>query len=319
MDAPDHNRIHADLIKHKAQELGFDACGIAPAMAVSESCKESLLSWLHEGCHGQMAYMANHLEKRLNPSLLEPGSLSVISLALNYYQDNHQHPQAYYKISRYAAGQDYHFVIKEKLNQLLQFIQAEMGPVQARVFTDSAPVAERYWAQQAGLGWIGKNACLILPRKGSFFFLAEILLDLPLAYDQAFEKDFCGNCTRCLDACPTGALCAPAKVDARKCISYLTIELKDDIPEAYAGKLQQNIFGCDICQDVCPHNQKFARATREPRLAPLPAWQQLSRSDLEQMDSVMYKWHFVKQLSPLARIKHAKFLANMRMAAQEKE
>jgi epoxyqueuosine reductase len=302
----DENSIHpnqylADLIKARAEELGFAACGITHAGEVNEMHREKYFSWLEQGYNGKMEYMQNNIEKRLDPSVLVPGALSVICLAFNYQQENHQPEETRYKVSRYAAGKDYHYVIREKLYMLLAFIQEHVGVDSARVFADSAPVLERYWAQQAGLGAPGKNSNLILPRKGSFFFLSEIIIDVDLPIDKPFTKDMCGKCTRCMDSCPTGAIVAPRTINANRCTSYLTIELKDDMPAEMADKRKDYIFGCDICQKVCPHNIKFAQPTTEPQFTPLTAIQTWTDSDWENMDKSTFRKNFVKIKSPLSR------------------
>lgn len=298
-------------IKSRAAELGFDQCGMASAEKADTEIKTRFDTWISDKKHGKMQYMENHLDKRMDPSLLVPGAKSVICLAMNYHQKDFQPAEAKYKVSQYAAGKDYHTVIKKKLYLLLEFILSIAPVKSARVFTDSAPVLERYWAQKSGLGATGKNACLILPKKGSYYFLSEIIIDIELDYDTPFEKDLCGKCTRCLDACPTGAIVNPGIIDARSCISYLTIELKDDIPDAFRGKTADYIFGCDICQDVCPHNIKFAIPTKEPELHPLPAISQWIKNDWEIMDKASYRKNFLKSGSPVARAAFQKLKGNI--------
>lgn len=300
------------LIKARAKELGFDACGIARAQAVDTTTQERINQWTDKGLHGQMDYMTRNTEKRLNPTLLVPGAQSVICVALNYHQKDYQPPGAHYKVSQYAAGRDYHFILKTKMYQLLEYIQTVAETQSARVFTDSAPVMERYWAQQAGLGATGKNTCLILPRKGSYFFLGEIILDIPLDYDPPYNKDLCGKCTHCMEACPTGAIVSPGVVDAKKCISYLTIELKDDIPGQFKGNTDNYIFGCDICQDICPHNRNFAQPTSEEDFRPLPAIARWEKQDWENMDKPAWKNAFVKTRSPVARALWPKLMQNIK-------
>lgn len=301
-------------IRSKAVELGFDACGMAPAGEVDVEMRTRFTTWLSDCRHGKMQYMKNHMEKRLDPVSLVPGAKSVICLAMNYHRKGFQPEDAQYKISQYAAGKDYHTVIKKKLYLLLDFILSIAPGKNARVFTDSAPVLERYWAQKSGLGATGKNACLILPRKGSYFFLSEIIIDLELDYDTPFEKDLCGNCTRCIDACPTGAISAPGVIDAKSCISYLTIELKDEIPDAFRGKTADCIFGCDICQDVCPHNIKFAVPANEPEFEPIPAISQWNKNEWEMMDKPSYRKNFLKTGSPVARAAFQKLRGNIEFA-----
>ena len=216
--------------------------------------------------HGQMSYMQNYFDKRLDPRLLVPGAKSVISLLLNYFPSENQVDDTAPKISKYAYGKDYHIVIKEKLNQLLEFIKENIGEVDGRAFVDSAPVMDKAWAKKGGLGWIGKNSNLINKSSGSFYFIAELILDLDLEYDGAV-KDYCGTCTKCIDACPTDAIIAPYVVDGSKCISYFTIELKENIPDDVKGKMENRMFGCDICQDVCPWN-RFSKPHQEPLFKP---------------------------------------------------
>jgi epoxyqueuosine reductase len=248
------NQNNSTFIKQKAQELGFSACGIAPAQKLVEE-EQRLKDYLENNYHGTMGYMANHFDMRLDPTLLVPGAKSVVVVLLNYFPTRLQTGNVPI-VSKYAYGKDYHLVVKEKLNQLLHFIKTEVSSVEGRVFTDSAPVMERAWAMQAGLGWIGKNGLLLNKELGSFFFIGELIIDLELEYDQPYKKEHCGNCNQCLSACPTQALIKPHILDARRCISYLTIELKDDIPVEFKPQLKNRVFGCDICQDVCPWNRQ---------------------------------------------------------------
>jgi epoxyqueuosine reductase len=243
------------FIKQKAQELGFSACGIAPARKLVEE-EQRLKAYLENNYHGTMGYMVNHFEMRLDPTLLVSGAKSVVVVLLNYYPNKIQTGNNIPIVSKYAYGKDYHHVVKEKLQQLLQYINKEIAPVEGRIFTDSAPVLERAWAVQAGLGWIGKNGLLLNKELGSFFFIGELIIDLELEFDQPYEKEHCGSCNQCLSACPTQALIKPHILDARRCISYLTIELKDDIPDEFKPQLKNRVFGCDICQDVCPWNRQ---------------------------------------------------------------
>jgi epoxyqueuosine reductase len=246
--------LYSQLIKAEALRLGFSECGISKAGFLEEEAPR-LEQWLKNGFQGSMTYMENNFDKRLDPRLLVDGAKSVISLSINYYPDQSQLDLNAPKISKYAYGMDYHLVIKNKLSSLLEFIQAHIGEVNGRAFTDSAPVLDRAWAKKSGLGWIGKNSNLIGKKAGSFFFLAELIVDLDLAYDEILQTDHCGTCTKCLDACPTEAIISPAIVDANKCISYLTIELKEEISPQFNGKMDNWMFGCDICQDVCPWNR----------------------------------------------------------------
>lgn len=251
-------KIDADisgLIKHKAKELGFLSCGISKVDFLAEE-EIRLVNWLQQGMNGEMAYMANHLEKRLNPGLLVENAQSVISVLLNYFPSAYQTDSDAPVLSKYAYGVDYHFVMKDKLGELLRFIQDEIALCEGRCFVDSAPVLDRAWAARAGLGWIGKNTNLISPEHGSFFFIGELILDLELPADEKIVRNHCGNCTRCIDACPTKALVEPYVLDARKCISYQTIENRGEIDPELKGKFENRMFGCDICQDVCPWNLK---------------------------------------------------------------
>ena len=258
------NSKYTAFIKSEAKRLGFISCGISKA-AFLEKEAPRLENWLNKNHQGQMAYMENNFDKRLNPKLLVDDAKSVISLLLNYYPTEIQN-DASFKISKYAYGQDYHFVIKQKLNELLLSIQTEIGAISGRAFVDSAPVLDKAWAAKSGLGWVGKNSNLITQKVGSFYFIAELIVDLELEYDFA-TTDHCGTCTACIDACPTEAIVAPYVVDGSKCISYFTIELKDNIPQEMKGKFNDWAFGCDICQDVCPWN-KFSKPHSEPLFNP---------------------------------------------------
>ncbi len=268
------------FVKEQAYRLGFDYCGISRAGKLSEE-SDHLSTWLERGYHGKMAYLENHFEKRLDPALLVRGARSVISVLYNYYSPVPAGRRGNYKISRYAMGRDYHKVIRKKLKQLLSVLRESFGPFEGRAFVDSAPVMERQWAAKAGLGWLGKNGLLINREAGSYFFIAELIVDLEFACDGPV-KDYCGKCTRCLEACPTGALEAPGVLNASKCISYLTIELKEEIPESFAGQYSQWIFGCDICQEVCPWN-RFARPHREPAFMASEELLSRSKEDWENM------------------------------------
>jgi len=250
------------FIKNEALKLGFLSCGISRA-GFLENEAPLLENWLKNGSHGEMTYMENHFDKRLDPTKLVEGAKSIISLSLNYFSDKMQSDQDAPKISRYAYGEDYHTVIKQKLKQLLEIIQENIGEVEGRAFVDSAPVLDKAWASKSGLGWIGKNSNLINKKTGSFFFLAELIVDLDLQYDVDPTEDHCGTCTRCIDACPTEAIVAPYVVDGSRCISYLTIELKNELPAEFKGKMDNWMFGCDVCQDVCPWN-KFSVLHTEP-------------------------------------------------------
>ncbi|MBX5438169.1 MAG: tRNA epoxyqueuosine(34) reductase QueG [Thermoflavifilum sp.] len=259
---------HTALVKQLARELGFDYCGIARAMQLDEDARR-LEQWLHKGFQGTMAYMERYFDLRIDPRKLVPGAQSVITLLLNYYPPQQQRADSY-QVSKYAYGKDYHRVIKKKLKEFLQQLQEQIGSIQGRGFVDSAPVLERAWAVRSGLGWIGKNGNLITRQQGSFLFIATLITDLELVYDAPFAGDFCGTCTRCIDACPTQAILPDKIIDASRCISYYTIELKAELyPQEAEGKWENWIFGCDICQDVCPWN-RFSRVTREAAFAPMP-------------------------------------------------
>ncbi|MBR9999485.1 MAG: tRNA epoxyqueuosine(34) reductase QueG [Cyclobacteriaceae bacterium] len=260
----DTRREHTSIVKQEAKESGFDFCGISKAEYFHEEAPR-LEKWLANGYHGKMDYMANHFDKRLDPSRLVEGARSVISLLYNYYPEKKLPQENNFKISKYAYGKDYHFVLKKKLKEFLSRLSNRIGEIHGRVFVDSAPVLERQLAAKSGLGWIGKNTMLINKQHGSYFFIAELITDLELIEDGPIP-DYCGTCTRCMDACPTNAL-SPYHMDATKCISYLTIELKDHIPEEFEGKMKDWIFGCDICQDVCPWN-RFARPHSQPDFLP---------------------------------------------------
>ena len=251
---------HTQIIKQEAKRLGFDFCGISKAQFLEDEAPR-LDAWLKSGMHGKMEYMENHFDKRLNPTLLVEGAKSVVSLLYNYYPEQTQVTDAP-KISKYAYGYDYHEVIKEKLKEFLNTLKEKIGDVNGRAFVDSAPVLDKAWAQKSGLGWIGKNANLINKQNGSFFFIAELIIDIDLEYDGPIQ-DYCGTCTKCIDACPTGAIVEPFIVDGSKCISYLTIELKDAIPSEFKNKMDNWAFGCDVCQDVCPWN-RFSTPHNEP-------------------------------------------------------
>jgi epoxyqueuosine reductase len=307
------NSHHLSLaVKQKALELGFDACGIAQAGALTTQ-QPILSEWLANGYHAKMSYMAGHFDKRIDPCQLVPGAKSIVAVALNYFPAASQPDGTTYKIARYAYGRDYHVVIKEKLERLAEALSEIAGPHQYRAFTDSAPVLERSWAQAAGLGNHGKNTCLILPRKGSYYFLGELITSIALAPDEAFEKDLCGKCAQCIDACPTGAIKGPGIIDAGKCISYLTIELKDKMPEQFHGKCEGWIFGCDRCQEVCPHN-KHASKHNEKAFEPLPPITDWKNSQWESMTKADFRLHFKKTNSPIARVKYEKLMDNIRIA-----
>ena len=286
------------FIKAEAKRLGFLSCGISRAEFLEEEAPR-LEQWLKKNMHGEMQYMENHFDKRLDPTKLVEGSKSVVSLLLNYFPSESQIEDAY-KISKYAYGQDYHFVIKDKLKLLLQSIQDEIGDVHGRVFVDSAPVLDKAWAAKSGLGWIGKHSNLLSKQTGSFYFIAELIIDLDLEYDSRVT-DHCGTCTACIDACPTQAIVEPYKVDGSKCISYFTIELKNEIPTSYANKLDDWMFGCDICQDVCPWN-KFSKPHNEPLFNPHPELLSKTKEGWEELTQEVFSEIFKK-----SAVKRTKF------------
>jgi len=279
------------FLKEKAGELGFFHCGIARAEYLEDEAPR-LEAWLQQGMQGKMSYMNNYFEKRLDPAKLVEGAKSVVVLLYNYFPEKDLANQTGYKISKYAYGTDYHFVIKKKLRELIYHLKEKIGDFHGRIFVDSAPVLERAWAKRAGTGWVGKNSLLLNRQRGSFFFLAELILDIPFIYDGPL-KDYCGTCTRCLDACPTDAIVQPYLVDGSKCISYLTIELKDEIPNDFRGKFQKWIFGCDICQDVCPWNS-FSRPHREPAFAPNPALETMNEKGWQELTKEVFDKIFKK-------------------------
>ena len=296
---------HTNLIKKEAKRLGFLSCGISKAEFLEDEAPR-LENWLNKNMHGEMSYMANHFDKRLDPTLLVPDSKSVVSLLLNYFPEETQTNETY-KISKYAYGEDYHFVIKDKLKQLLNFIQNEIGEVHGRAFTDSAPVLDKSWAAKSGLGWIGKHSNLITKSNGSFYFIAELIIDLELDYDYAVT-DHCGSCTACLDACPTQAITEPYVVDGSKCISYFTIELKNEIPSDMKGKFDDWMFGCDICQDVCPWN-RFSKPHKEPLFNSSKELLTMSKKEWEEITEEVFQKTFEK--SAVKRTKYSGLIRNI--------
>lgn len=294
------------LIKKKARDLGFSFCGVSRAAFLEEEAPR-LENWLKKGYHGQMSYMENHFDKRLDPRLLVEGAKSVVSLLLNYYPNEFQNENSY-KISKYAYGEDYHFVIKDKLKDLMHHIHEEIGEVNGRVFVDSAPVLDKAWAAKSGLGWVGKNNNLINKGNGSFFFVAELIIDLELEYDSA-TTNHCGTCTACIDACPTQAIESPYIVNGSKCISYLTIELKDDIPNQFKNQLDDWMYGCDVCQDVCPWN-RFSKPHSEPLFTPKKQLLDYSKNDWEDLTQELFQEIFKK-----SAVKRAKYTGLMRNIA----
>lgn len=289
---------YTQIIKAEALRLGFLSCGISKAEFLEKEAPR-LENWLNKNKNGKMQYMENHFDKRLDPTLLVEESKSVISLLYNYFPQEKQDVGTY-KISKYAFGVDYHLVVKNKLKELFQFIQDEIGEVNGRVFVDSAPILEKAWAAKSGLGWLGKNSNLITKSVGSFYFIAEIILDLKLEYDNPVT-DHCGTCTACIDACPTKAITEPYQVDGSKCISYFTIELKENIPTEFKNKMDDWIFGCDVCQDVCPWN-KFSKSHKEPLFNPKKEILNYSKKDWEEITEEIFKEIFKD--SPLKRSKY---------------
>jgi len=287
-----------DLIKRIAKDLHFSFCGISKAEFLEEEAYK-LEAWLKRGHQGNMRYLENHFDKRLDPTKLVPGAKSVVSLVYNYYPKEVHQSDNTPKIAKYAYGQDYHFVIKRKLKEFIQRIRNEIGQVEGRVFVDSAPVHERAWAAKSGLGWIGKNSLLLNREMGSFFFLAELIIDLSLEPDSP-AKDYCGTCTACLDACPTDAIPEPYVVDGSRCISYLTIELKNEIPHEFKEKMEGWAFGCDICQDVCPWN-RFSKPHAESKFQP-QGWEKFSHENWQEMTQEVFQKVFKK-----SAVKRAKF------------
>jgi len=268
------------FIKSKAKSLGFLSCGISQATFLEEEAS-NLEKWLNDGKHGKMKYMENHFDKRLDPRKLVPGAKSIISLTYNYFNDNFQKDKNAPKISKYAYGSDYHLIIKKKLKILFKELKKNFGDINGRVFVDSAPIMEKPWAAKSGLGWIGKNTNLISQKIGSYYFLAEIIVDLEFEYDTPVT-DHCGSCRACIDSCPTGALDIPYQIDASKCISYLTIELRDEIPSEFKGKMDNWAFGCDVCQDVCPWN-RFSQKHNEPLFNPNQELTKMETKDWEEL------------------------------------
>jgi epoxyqueuosine reductase len=298
----------AQSIKKKASELGFFHCSISQVDFLEQEAKQ-LEEWLNHSYNGKMAYMENHFDKRLNPALLVEDSKSVITLLFNYYSDKKQVDSTAPKISKYAFGEDYHYVVKDKLKQLLEFIESTIGEVHGRAFVDSAPVMDKAWAKKSGAGWMGKHSNIINKQNGSFFFIAELIIDLELQPDGPI-KDYCGTCTRCIDACPTDAIVQPYVVDGSKCISYLTIELKDALlPAEFRHKMDNWMFGCDICQDVCPWN-RFSKAHNEPRFEPHQDLLNLQNHEWHDLTEDLFNELF--KVSPVKRTKYDGLKRNIR-------
>ncbi len=299
---------HTTIVKETASMLGFDFCGIANAGFLNEDARR-LETWLNKGMHGSMEYMQNHFDLRTDPTKLVPGAKSVITLLINYYPSQIQNPDSP-KVSKYAYGKDYHEIIRDKLNQFFLILKEKIGDIHGRGFVDSAPVLERAWAQKSGLGWIGKNGNLINKKQGSFFFIASLITDLQLLPDDVGIKDYCGTCTKCIDECPTEAILPNKVVDGSKCISYFTIELKDAlIPDKMKGKFDNWLFGCDVCQDVCPWNS-FAKPTLDNKFDPIAEILEFSTSDWKEMTEEKFKIVFSK--SPLKRSKFEGIKRNLK-------
>lgn len=300
------------FIKQTAKELGFDYCGIAKAVKLDEDAQR-LETWLQQGMHGSMHYMEKYFDLRIDPTLLVPGAKSILTLLLNYFPQQQQKNHTP-KISKYAYGMDYHEVIKEKLNNFLSILREEIGDIHGRGFVDSAPVLERAWAQRSGIGWIGKNGNLITKQQGSFFFIATLITDLELDYDDPFAKDYCGSCTRCIDACPTNAILDNKLINGSRCISYFTIELKEMlIPDEMKNKFQNWMFGCDICQDVCPWN-RFSKPAKETAFTPLPEILNLTTKEWEEITEETFRKIFKN--SPLKRAKFKGIQRNLKFICE---
>ena len=301
-----NKKRYSEMIKREAERLGFMSCGISKAEFLEEEAPR-LEAYLKQNMNGQMGYLENHFDKRLDPTLLVPGSKSVVSLLFNYYPAEEQIEDTY-KISKYAYGRDYHFVVKDKLRELLHFINEEIGEVHGRAFVDSAPVLDKAWAAKSGLGWVGKHTLLLTKQVGSFYFVSELIIDLELEYDSPVT-DHCGSCTACIDACPTQAIVADRVVDGSKCISYFTIELKDEIPSTVKGQFEDWIFGCDICQDVCPWN-RFSKPHQEPLFNPHPEMLSMAKKDWEEITEDVFREIFRK--SAVKRTKYEGLKRNIR-------
>lgn len=297
---------YSQLIKAKSKKYGFQNCGISKAGFLEDDAKP-LENWLKQNYHGEMGYMANHFDKRLDPTLLMEGSKSVISLSYNYFPEDQISTLENFKISKYAYGQDYHEIIKEILNEMVAELKEEIGDFHCRVFVDSAPVLERSWAKKSGIGWVGKNANLITKQSGSFYFLAEIISDLELQEDSP-TTDHCGTCTKCIEACPTDAIVSEKIIDGSKCISYATIELKNEIPESFKNKMEDWMFGCDICQDVCPWN-RFSAPHHQEKFKPNHFLENAKKNDWEELSQELFSEIFRK--SPVKRTKFAGLKRNI--------
>ncbi|MCC6410010.1 MAG: tRNA epoxyqueuosine(34) reductase QueG [Saprospiraceae bacterium] len=298
---------HRPLISSEAHRLGFDFIGFARAEKLDEAAGR-LEAWLNQGAHGKMSYMANHFDMRVDPTLLVPGAKTVICLAFNYHNPEKQHDPKAPKISQYAYGEDYHHVVRDKLKALLEYMRETIGEIDGRCFVDSAPVLEREWAQRAGIGWNGRHTLTIHPKQGSYFFLAEIICDLALPYDDPI-RDHCGTCRRCIDACPTEAISPQGYfLDATKCISYLTIELKEEIPAEFKDRMDGWMFGCDVCQDVCPWN-RFSKRHNEPAFEPNSELLNMKKKEWVELTEDVFGKVFKK--SAVKRAKYVKLIKNI--------
>jgi epoxyqueuosine reductase len=295
-----------DWLITKAREIGFLSCGVSSAGFLEDEAPR-LEKWLKSSYNGQMGYMENHFDKRLDPTLLVDGAKTVISVLLNYFPEKKQNPNAP-KLSKYAYGKDYHFVLKDKLRRLATAMEEKFGAFEVRAFVDSAPVLDKAWARRAGLGWMGKNTNLITPKAGSFYFIGELIVDLEFPSTKNEVKDFCGSCTRCIDACPTQAIVEPYLVDGSRCISYLTIELKDAIPTQFAGQMDDWMFGCDVCQDVCPWN-RFSTPHQHPEFQPSNELLEMNYSDWEELTEETFRRVFRK--SAVKRTKYSGLTRNI--------
>ncbi|MGZ3854461.1 MAG: tRNA epoxyqueuosine(34) reductase QueG [Flavisolibacter sp.] len=297
---------HTQLVKQLALQNGFDYCGVAKAVMLDEDARR-LEQWLHQGMHGSMKYMENYFDLRVDPTKLVPAAKSVITLLQNYFPSQQQTVNT---IAKYAYGQDYHEVIKASLKKMIHELQEKIGQFQGRGFVDSAPVLERSWAQRSGLGWIGRNGNLITKQSGSFFFIATLIVDVELNYDDPFAKDFCGNCNRCVESCPTDAILPDKTINGSQCISYFTIELKDEIiPEQMKGRFQNWMFGCDTCQDVCPWN-RFSKPNNQPAFEPLPEILNFTSKEWEELSEEAFRKIF--KHSPLSRSKYKGIQRNIK-------
>lgn len=308
-----NKEAYSQLIKEEAYRLGFNSCGIAEARFLEEEAPR-LEEWLRRGYQGSMHWMENHFDKRLDPRRLVPGARSVISVMLNYYPEESQ-PEGVPQVAKYAYGEDYHWVMKRKLKDLLAYIRDEIGEVEGRAFVDSAPVMDRVWARESGLGWQGKHTLMLSKGIGSYYLLGELIVDLELVADPPVTEH-CGSCTRCIDACPTEAIIAPNLLDSNKCISYLTIELKEETPRRYQDQMEDWAFGCDICQDVCPWN-KFAQPTEEEAFNPHPELLEMERKEWEEITEETFRRVFKK--SAVKRAKYQGLKENIRFLRPQGE